>query len=76
MNAKQTQDLAVLNGERGNPGEHAVRMRILTALASGAPVDMSAKVIAAAPTAADYNALVNDIHALYAAINAMRVQMP
>lgn len=62
----------VLNGERGRPGDAAVRMKYLDALLQNLPTRPTARPAAGAPTKEEYDALREDVDRLYAAINSMR----
>lgn len=62
----------VLNGERGRPGDAAVRMKHLDALLQNIPARPSARAAAGSPTKDEYDALREDVDRLYTAINSMR----
>lgn len=63
----------VLNGDRGRPGDAAVRRKHLDAMLKNIPPNMGAKPASDPPTREEYNALREDVRRLYAAINSMRV---
>lgn len=67
--ARLTEKVETLTGERGDAKRSlsALRRGELTPLASLA-TSMKSKQISAAPTAADYNALQQDVEAVYGAI--------
>lgn len=56
--------LAVLNGERDKT-KAAIRANMLVVLGD-IPAEMQTKTVTAAPTASDFNKLVNDVQAIYA----------
>lgn len=66
------QKIEVLNGDRGDPNEAAARVKHIRALLSTIPAEPKAVTVSAAPTAAEHNALLEDIRMLYAGINALR----
>lgn len=62
---QRVQDLV---GDRNNPDGQAVTIAMAAALGQ---VAFKAKKVTAAPTAAEFNALVDDIAAIAATLNAM-----
>lgn len=67
------QKIEILNGDRGDKTEAAARMKHIRALIELLPVDPSSKPAAgAAPTAAEFNALVKDVQQLFTAFNKLR----
>lgn len=71
--AQVKEKVEVLNGERGNKADAAARLRHLQALVTAVPASPSARAVTAAPTADDYNALLDDVRKIYDAMNAIRV---
>lgn len=64
----QAERMQDLTGDRNNPQGRAVTVGMAQALGA---VAIKAKRLSAAPTAADYNALVDDIATIAATLNAM-----
>lgn len=60
-----------LTGGRG--GDPAVRAKVLQAMFASMPADpLSREATTLAPTKAEHDALVADVHSIFAAVNAMR----
>ena len=73
MDAILKQKVETLYGERGNPEDAAARLRHVRALVNGLPVEPSSRAAAgAAPTKAEYDALVEDVQKLFAAFSGLR----
>lgn len=72
MDAIRQQRLDTLNGDRGDPNDYAVRMRLINTLLDGVGPQVTARKLTAAPTMADFNALLADVQKLYDAINTIR----
>ena len=66
------QDVQVLAGKRGDRNKAAARIEHLRALVAQVPAKPSAVTVGAAPTQAQYNALLEDVRDLYAGFNALR----
>lgn len=75
MTPNEREKLEVLNGDRGDKSRAAMRLAAARALVESLPVDPAAKPAAAAPTMAEYNALLADVQKVYAAINALRIAL-
>lgn len=71
--ARTKEKVEVLAGERGDRREAAARLKHLQALVGSVPAAPTAVPLSGAPTAAQYNALLEDVQRLHAAFNALRV---
>lgn len=64
--------IEALNGERG--ASAAAKKSMLAAITESLPAEPKSRLAAAdPPTKTEHDALVEDVHAIFAAINAMRV---
>lgn len=63
----------VLNRERGERANAAVRLSEVRAMVNAVPGQPKAKTLTAAPTMDDFNALLEDVRRVYEAMNAIRV---
>jgi hypothetical protein len=66
------QVVEVLEGGRGDPLKAAARVGELASLPAMVPGEPKSRQAAAAPTQAEFNALVTDVHAIFDGINAIR----
>lgn len=73
MDRLTKEKVEILAGERGNRQEAAARLKHLQSLVGSVPAETTAVPLTAAPTAAQYNALLDDVRRLHAAFNALRV---
>lgn len=62
MTSSEKEKLEVLNGDRGDKGNAAARLKHLQALLAGVPADPTGDAVA-------------DIRAIYSAFNAMRAAL-
>jgi hypothetical protein len=69
----EKQKLEVLNGDRGPTSQHALRVGQALAMLSTVTAEPKTKPVTAAPTAADFNSLLDDVRGLYAALNTLRI---
>lgn len=67
------QDVEILAGKRGDRQEAAARVKHLQALVGSVPAEITAVPLTSAPTADQYNALLEDVRRLHAGFNALRV---
>jgi hypothetical protein len=75
MTPIEKEKLMVLSGERGRVEDHAMRKGAAIALVTALDSAPTSRAIDAAPTREQYNALVDDLNALYGAVNAMRIAL-
>lgn len=69
------QDVEILAGKRGDRNEAAARIKHLRAILSAVPAEAKAVPVTSAPTAAEYNQLLEDVRLLYAGLNALRTAL-
>ncbi|MBB76641.1 MAG: hypothetical protein CMJ75_19210 [Planctomycetaceae bacterium] len=70
--AKIREQVSVLAGERGNGADAAMRAGPMMELLKLIPAEPKSRAGVASPTAADFAALVADVHAIYASLSAVR----
>lgn len=75
MTPIEKEKLMVLAGERGREEDHALRKGAVLALVNAMDAAPTARPVDAAPTREQYNALVEDMNAMYGAINALRIAL-
>lgn len=73
IDARTKEKVDILAGERGDRKEAAARLKHLQALVGSVPAEITAVPLTAAPTADQYNALLEDVRRLHAGFNALRV---
>lgn len=73
IDARTKEKIDILTGDRGDRREAAARLKHLQALVNSVPVAPKSTTVTTAPTAAQYNALLEDVRQLHAAFNALRV---
>lgn len=73
MDTRTKEKVEILAGERGDRKEAAARLKHLQALVGSVPAEITAVPLTAAPTADQYNALLEDVRRLHAGFNALRV---
>lgn len=65
--------VAVLNGERGSSGNYAARLSMLQQIVEVVPAEPASRAAAGAtPTKEEFDALIADVHALFAGIAGLR----
>ena len=73
IDARTKEKVDILAGERGDRREAAARIKHLQAMVNVVPAEPKAMTLTSAPTAEQYNALLEDVRKLHAAFNALRV---
>jgi len=73
IDARTKEKVDILAGERGDRKEAAARLKHLQALVGSVPAEITAVPLTSAPTADQYNALLEDVRRLHAGFNALRV---
>ena len=73
IDARTKEKVDILAGERGDRKEAAARLKHLQALVGSVPAEITAVPLTTAPTADQYNALLEDVRRLHAGFNALRV---
>lgn len=73
MDTRTKEKVEILAGERGDRKEAAARLKHLQALVGSVPAEITAVPLTSAPTADQYNALLEDVRRLHAGFNALRV---
>jgi hypothetical protein len=69
---RSLEELGVLNGTRGSdPSQKAVRLAEMIALLEFPPAPGSRKAAGAAPTKAEHDALVEDVHLVFRQLAAL-----
>ncbi|MNL81015.1 hypothetical protein D3C87_2080110 [compost metagenome] len=65
----------VLDGGRGDVLKAAARVGELATLPAMLAAEPQSRQVSAAPTLDEHNALVGDVHAIFAAVNALRAML-